>query len=326
MKSNTKYSIKNQLITDNGKSLCPCEDKSNQNFVSHRDILFNSKYSLETLLNFIKKNLFDLISTKKINNNNDSNKNKIKQTLFNLINNLKSLLDEKNKNYNNIKNLNKAYKTKLNENLFPYNETTQYSSDKNLNSELEQLKDLNFEIINKIQNVDFLIKRNNDIIKSYSNNKQEISYESDKRNDVTVFFQDKMQNINSNFNLIYVLNEQNEIKKEKLSEQISHLKNQIKEQKNINNAKTEPNNCNPNNHKSFHSSRYTNNSLDDYTYVLNIEEENTNKLASFNATNDDINTDNSNYHSKQNISKERHNIQSNQDENFIFGNSSTKDE
>ena len=128
---------------------------------NEKQILFNHKSSLETLLNIIKNSQLEYLSK-------DKNKN-TKQMLKILKENLNLMLKEKNKKINYIKNKNEIIKNKLQNVLFPdSNDSTHIGyNNKIINnnisynsfSEINQLQLLNFQIQNEIDKTKFLIEQ-----------------------------------------------------------------------------------------------------------------------------------------------------------------------
>ena len=143
--------------------------KSSSN--NKEQILFNHKCSLETLLNIIKNSQLEYLSKESKKNNIK----KTKQIIKSLKENLNLMLKEKNKKLNYIKNKNEISKKDL---LFPisknskqikYNIKTENNKIYSSILEKNQLELLNFQIINEIEKINFLIEQK---VYTYSTIKQ----------------------------------------------------------------------------------------------------------------------------------------------------------
>ena len=131
-------------------------------------LLFSHKSSLENILKQIKNCQLDYISNKSTKNKNISN---AKQILLSFKNSLNSLFNEKNQIYQYYKKENEIKKTNIQKFLFPNHFETEETeknkkiiNDKICYSEINQLKILNFQIENEIQNVDNSIYQKSSII------------------------------------------------------------------------------------------------------------------------------------------------------------------
>ena len=121
------------------------------------ELLFSHKSSLKVLIKEIKICLLDNISNKSLKNNYLLN---LKQILSTFENNLSSMLDEKNNIYYYFQKDNKQKKKDLQKLIFS-EELDQNQKNVKIIPEINQLKLLNFQIINEIKNIDFLIERKN---------------------------------------------------------------------------------------------------------------------------------------------------------------------
>ena len=187
------------------------------------DILSSHKLSLEFLLNFIKSNQIEYIST-------HPKKELLKLFLTSLKDNLDSNLHKKNKIYKSLKTENESIKTRIQKKIFSNTKNSVEKINENLNpiAEIEQLKNLNFEIENEISNIDFLIEHKNKIklnIKNNSLDKEKdtvfYNYKNDKNiSEVSDILKDKINQIKKNYNIALT-------EKEKKEKEINTIKNLI---------------------------------------------------------------------------------------------------
>ena len=214
IKFNEAFNLKEHLNTDirpynlNFKlSTNPSEDST------QKDILFSHKLSLEFLLNLIKSNQLEYISTK-------PKKKFLKDFLISFRDNLDSNLHKKNKIYKSLKTENGSIKTRIQKEIFSNTKSSVKNETSNPIAEIEQLKNLNFEIENEISNIDFLIEHKNKIklnIKNSSLNKEKdtvfYNYKKDKNiSEVTDILNEKINQIKKNHNI--ALYEKGKIEKE----------------------------------------------------------------------------------------------------------------
>ena len=171
MKEKIKYTTRNSLILSqrNPTSLLSFSRKlfSDDNA---KQILFNHKTSLETLLNMIKNSQIEYLSKKEIKS---KNKNKTtKNMLISLKESLNLMLQEKNKKFNYMRNKNETCKKKIQNTLYPssqelkINENKIKKDNKNIHSyilEKNQLVLLNFQMENEIEKTNFLIEQKTQI-------------------------------------------------------------------------------------------------------------------------------------------------------------------
>ena len=188
--------------------------------------LISHKSSLETLLNFIKNCQMEYITNKELNNINLS---KTKIILGFLKKQLHSNLNTKNKIYDSLKKENETKKKELQQQMMIDNEFERESEStiKNINSEKNQLKLLNFQIENEIQNTDFLIKQKSS--KTCLKENKEI-FCNHNSGDVIKVSSIMKNNLNDNQNIMIDINKQiletkNELKS--INGKISGLKNKI---------------------------------------------------------------------------------------------------
>lgn len=183
---NEAFNLKDHLNTD----ICPHNlnlqlNKSPSIKNTKKDILFSHKLSLEFLLNLIKANQLEYISTQ-------PKKNFLKLFLTSFKDNLESKLHKKNKIYKSLKLDNKSIKARIQKKIFSHKKNSdEKSNEKNLNSanEIEQLKNLNFQIENEIRNIDFLIEHKNKMklnIKISSLNRERDTVFYDYKNDKNI--------------------------------------------------------------------------------------------------------------------------------------------
>ena len=187
------------------------------------DILSSHKLSLEFLLNFIKSNQIEYIST-------HPKKKLLKLFLTSLKDNLDSNLHKKNKIYKSLKTENESIKTRIQKKIFSNTKNSVEIINENLDPipEIEQLKNLNFEIENEISNIDFLIEHKNKIklnIKNNSLDKEKdtvfYNYKNDKNiSEVSDILNDKINQIKKNYNIALT-------EKEKKEKEINTIKNLI---------------------------------------------------------------------------------------------------
>ena len=165
-KNNRKSLIKSHRIPSALLSF-PRKGSSEDN---ERQILFNHKTSLETLLNLIKNFQIECLSNEEIKNKNKTTKN----MLNSLKDNLNLMFQEKNKKLNYMRAENEANKKKIQNILYPSsqesknneNKIKKYNNNKNVHSsflEKNQLVLLNFQIENEIEKIDFLIEQKSQI-------------------------------------------------------------------------------------------------------------------------------------------------------------------
>ena len=187
------------------------------------DILSSHKLSLEFLLNFIKSNQIEYIST-------HPKKELLKLFVTSLKDNLDSNLHKKNKIFKSLKTENESIKTRIQKKIFSNTKNSVEKINENLNpiAEIEQLKNLNFEIENEISNIDFLIEHKNKIklnIKNNSLDKEKdtvfYNYKNDKNiSEVSDILKDKINQIKKNYNIALT-------EKEKKEKEINTIKNMI---------------------------------------------------------------------------------------------------
>ena len=187
------------------------------------DILSSHKLSLEFLLNFIKSNQIEYIST-------HPKKELLKLFLTSLKDNLDSNLHKKNKIFKSLKTENESIKTRIQKKIFSNTKNSVEKINENLNpiAEIEQLKNLNFEIENEISNIDFLIEHKNKIklnIKNNSLDKEKdtvfYNYKNDKNiSEVSDILKDKINQIKKNYNIALT-------EKGKKEKEINTIKNLI---------------------------------------------------------------------------------------------------
>ena len=157
---------------------------SNKDFVNIKlESLFQKKFSIENLVKMIKNIQFDYISQKP----SDCNFKNIKQILSLLKENLAFILNKKNKIYDDYHNENEKKKKEIKKIIFQRNYETVAKKIDYL-SEKEQLKELNFQIENEIENTDFLIKEKNKLIENgYQDIISEHNYKKDNDNKKIIF-------------------------------------------------------------------------------------------------------------------------------------------
>lgn len=214
-KFNEVFYLKENLITDirpHNLNLRLITRPSKES--TKKDILFSHKLSLEFLLNLIKSNQLDYISTKPKNIF-------LKNFLISLRDNLDSNLHKKNKKYKSLKTENGSIKTRIQKTIFSNTKNSIKNEISNPLAEVEQLKDLNFKIENEISNIDFLIEYKNKIklnIKNSSLSKEKdtvfLNYKNNKNiSEVTDILNDNINQIKKNHTI--ALNEKGKIEKEK---------------------------------------------------------------------------------------------------------------
>ena len=141
-----------------------------------------------------------------------------------------SNLHKKNKIYKSLKTENESIKTKIQKKLFSDKKNSVEKNNEKINpiAEIEQLKNLNFEIENEISNIDFLIEHKNKIklnIKNSSLNKEKdtvfYNYKNDKNiSEVSDILNDKINQIKKNYKIAL-------IEKEKKEKEINTIKRKI---------------------------------------------------------------------------------------------------
>ena len=117
-----------------------------------KDISFSSKFSMEKLLDIVKKSQIDLI----IKNPEKLNFNNTKVLLSLLKDNLSSELNKKRKIYDKIQKQNDKKKRSIRHMIKTDNGN--FNNNINYRKEVEQLKYINFNIENEIKKIDFTIK------------------------------------------------------------------------------------------------------------------------------------------------------------------------
>ena len=187
------------------------------------DILSSQKLSLEILLNLIKTNQLEYIS-------NQPKKDILKLFLTPLKDNLNSNLHKKNKIYKSLKAENESNITRIQKKIFSNTKNSVEKNNEKINpiDEIEQLKNLNFEIENEISNIDYLIEYKNKIkenIKNNSLNKEKdivfYNYKNDKNiSEVSDILNDNINQIKNNYNFVL-------IEKEKKEKEINTIKIKI---------------------------------------------------------------------------------------------------
>ena len=223
-KYNEGFSLKEHLITDvRSHNLNLTLSTSPSKISTKEDILSSHKISLEFLLNLIKSNQLEFISTL-------PKKDILKLFLTSLKDNLDSNLHKKNKIYKSLKAENESIKSRIQKEIFSNKKNSVENNKENINSftEREQLKNLNFEIENEIRNIDFLIEHKNKImlnIKNSSLNKEKdtvfYNYKNDKNiSEVSDILNDKINQIKKNHNIAL-------IEKEKKEKEINSIKRKI---------------------------------------------------------------------------------------------------
>ena len=195
-------------------------------FIEPDNKLISHKSSVETLLNFIKNCQMEYITNKELNNINIT---KTKIILEFLKKQLHSNLHIKNKIYNSLKKENEAKKKELQEQMMIDNEFERESGNtiKNIHSEKNQLKILNFQIENEIKSTDFLIKQKSRKICHKENKEIFCNHNSGEVIKVSNIMNN---NLNDNQNILIDINKEiletkNEI--HSINSQISGLKNKI---------------------------------------------------------------------------------------------------
>ena len=166
MKSNKNKIIlfRNKSVLENNKfhyrrNINSYNIELSENPYTKEEFLFSNKTQKEIILNQIKKSQLILLS--KLKKNKNDKLRILKDLLFELKNNLSEILTQKMMSKNYIKSqINKA-KNIISEKIF-VSEKTQKYLEKN---EIFKLKALNFEIENEIEKIDFLIKKNANLIK-----------------------------------------------------------------------------------------------------------------------------------------------------------------
>jgi len=208
-KYNEGFNLKDHLKTDIRSHNLNLRLNTNPSKKSTKeDILSSHKLSLEFLLNLIKSNQLEYVST-------HPKKEVLKIFLTSLKDNLDSNLHKKNKIYKSLKTENESIKTKIKKKIFSNAKNSVEKNNEKINpiTEIEQLKNLNFEIENEISNIDFLIEHKNKIklnIKNSSLNKEKdivfCNYKNDKNiSEVSDILNDNINQIKKNYNI--VLNE-----------------------------------------------------------------------------------------------------------------------
>ena len=141
-------------------------------------ILYSSKSSLTTLLKQIKNCQLDYISSKSPKNQS-TNFSHTKKLLNLLKNNLASILKEKNIILKFFQKENEKIKSKVKNKLFPegpevggddIDDNFTIGNEKLYQSEISQIKLLNFQIENEIINTNYIIEHKKDIIYNLKKN------------------------------------------------------------------------------------------------------------------------------------------------------------
>ena len=129
-------------------------------FEKKEPIFFNHKSSLEVLLKMLKNFQMEYLSL------NDKNIG-TKEILLSLKDNLSSMLKEKNKKLEKLKNDTEVKKKKAQKILFPYSNEAKINNVTSKLIEKDQLKLLNFQIVNEISKTDYFICQKSQIIKNF---------------------------------------------------------------------------------------------------------------------------------------------------------------
>ena len=223
-KYNEGFNLKDHLKTDIRSHNLNLRLNTNPSKKSTKeDILSSHKLSLEFLLNLIKSNQLEYVST-------HPKKEVLKIFLTSLKDNLDSNLHKKNKIYKSLKTENESIKTKIKKKIFSNAKNSVEKNNEKINpiTEIEQLKNLNFEIENEISNIDFLIEHKNKIklnIKNSSLNKEKdivfCNYKNDKNiSEVSDILNDNINQIKKNYNIVL-------IEKQKKEKEINTIKRKI---------------------------------------------------------------------------------------------------
>lgn len=223
-KYNEGFNLKDHLKTDIRSHNLNLRLNTNPSKKSTKeDILSSHKLSLEFLLNLIKSNQLEYVST-------HHKKEVLKIFLTSLKDNLDSNLHKKNKIYKSLKTENESIKTKIKKKIFSNAKNSVEKNNEKINpiTEIEQLKNLNFEIENEISNIDFLIEHKNKIklnIKNSSLNKEKdivfCNYKNDKNiSEVSDILNDNINQIKKNYNIVL-------IEKQKKEKEINTIKRKI---------------------------------------------------------------------------------------------------
>ena len=326
---------------NNQRSLIQKAYKKDSSKAIKKEIFFYDKSSLKKTLSLIKSLQINYIF------NSEADKKNIrilKELLLSFKNKLINSLEDKQKIYHLTKDEIEKKKKEVQKNFW---------SEGDYSSETEQLKLLNFKIENKIDSIDFEIKRKNKILTNGPIVQKEketiINYNNKSSSKVTDLLGDNLSLIQSYKDNTIELKNETEKQINIISNKISEFKNMNKNNNNLDtkdnsnknndnyneysyilvtttnalsNSDEDNNNINYNkeyDQQSFHSSLYSD------SFSINKEEEfvsnkNNKNIANLsNLSNDNINTDNSNNNSDKTISfKEKRNLA----ENYIFANMS----
>lgn len=214
--------IKIFSIEDNRQKLNP----SNKTI----ETLLSQKFSIEILLKMVKMLQFDSISKKALLKDNKTKKEKIKEFKANL----KALLGKKMKVFNQYQKDIEGKKEKIKNNIHTNNKKR--NNDINYISEIEQLKFINFNIENEIQNIDCVIKEKNILKQNEINytdniNKQKIYCENRKKDELTAnkIMKDEKERVKKQLIDLTAKKTKQEEEIKDILKKISTLKNKIKE-------------------------------------------------------------------------------------------------
>ena len=159
-------------------------DKVNSNFIKSQEILFNQKTFYEILLDLVKKTQLNYLNKTKPGTNNFNKKQnniQIKEIITNLKEDLTSVLKEKQLNLNYMQKINSEKKAELQNLLFPSNECKRRQNflgcetilsendEKCEESEINQIKNMNFRIENEILSINYYICKKKYIIEYLKN-------------------------------------------------------------------------------------------------------------------------------------------------------------
>ena len=153
MDFSNKFNYSERLYLRRGKFFFPESIKIKSDSLNKKkDISFSRKFSMESLLDTVKKFQIDLI----IKNPEKLNFNNTKALLSLLKDNLSSELNNKRKIYDKIQKQNDKKKRSIRHMIKTNNDN--FNNSINYRKEAEQLKYINFNIENEIKKIDFTIK------------------------------------------------------------------------------------------------------------------------------------------------------------------------
>ena len=190
-----------------------------------REVLFQNKFSVENILKMIKNIQNDCISSKP----SESNMPNIKQTLSLFKENLAFILNKKKRIYTDNLKENEKKKEDLRNMIYSKNDETD-ARKINYQSEKEQLKLLNFQIENEIENTDFLIKQKNKLIENgYEENLSEpkYNYEKESKGIIHELMNNHKNEINQKLIKLTMQKSEKESELEVVLDYISQIKNKI---------------------------------------------------------------------------------------------------